>query len=135
MKATSVIFLMFFAGVVFAEVVVNSRSIDRGYGFREIRTVEAKNISTTKTSKHRYIYYKDQKLGQIKQYSISPSGSYIVFVSDPEGSLFLYTPSEKLITLLAEKIKSIRKFSWNETYEVLTIELSDKSPAMNFAIE
>lgn len=135
MKTIGTTFLMFFAGVVFAGDVLNSRSIDLGYGFREVRTTEKQNFSSQVISKHRYIYYKDRKLSQIKKYSISPSGSYLAYVSAPAGSLFLFTPSEKLITRLADKMDLIKRFSWNENYEMLTVKLSDKSPARNFAIE
>jgi len=136
MKTAVVIVLMFFSAVIFASEIINSKSIDIGSGLREVKTAEKLNNSSEKITNHRYLYHKDRKLSQISYFSISPSGTYIVYVSLPDGIIHLYSTDEKLDTKLTNKfIAPIKKITWNETFEIVTINFSGKNPPQNFALE
>jgi len=136
MKTAVVIVLMFFSAVVYASEVINSRSIDIGYGLRDVNTAEKLDNSSGKITTHRYLYHKDRKLSKISYFSLSPSGTYVVYLSSPDGIISLYSIDEKIITKLTNKfIAPIKKVSWNETFEIVTINFPGKIPSQNFALE
>jgi len=136
MKITSFITLFFFSAALYAGEVISSESVDRGSGFSELKTVERQADSPNETSKHRYLYHKNRKLSEVSKYSISPSGSYAAYVVEPTGNIILYSSSDGQITALTKKfIAPVKKFSWNETFEVIEVSFKGKEPAKNFALE
>lgn len=136
MKISGLIILFFFSFTLYAGEVVSSESINRGSGFSELKTVEKQAGSSDKTSRHKYLFHKTRKLSKVSKYSISPSGSYAAYVSEPVGNIVLYSSSDGQVTVLTKKfIAPVKKFLWNETFEMLEVSFSDKTPSQNFALE
>lgn len=98
-------------------------------GFRELH-------GTDNGNKVRFLYYQATKLGQLGNYSISPSGSYAAFQDTPAGNLYLFRVDEQqLEQLTKEFIAPARNYSWNETVEIVEVTFSGNSKPQSFALE
>jgi len=135
MKVTAFTLSLLFSTLLFADEVISSETRDIGHGFELQKTTEIKSPSTEQ-SKHRYLYHKGKKLAEIDKYSISPSGSYVAYMGAPAGDLYLFSKSDGKITRLTKQfIAPVKKFSWNETFEVLEVSFSGKAADKSFALE
>jgi hypothetical protein len=130
MKSLIYFFILIIAPLALhAAELTDTREIDLGSGFRELRGSENGNSI-------RYLYKGERKLGQLGNYSISPSGSYAAFQDTPAGNLYLYRAyDQSMEQLTKEFIAPARKYTWNETLEILEVTFNGKTKPHSFALE
>ena len=130
MKGLAIFILLFISSIALnAAGLTDINEIDLGSGFRELRGTENGN-------KVRYLHYGEKKLGQLGNYSISPSRSYVAFQDTPAGNLYLFrVDDQSLEQLTKEFIAPASKYTWNETLEILDVKFKGKTNPQSFAIE
>ena len=61
-----------------------------------------------------YLYFGDQRLGQLGKCSVSPSG-YAIFQEEPTGNLLLFHYSDRQVTQLTKQgVSAVDRFEWHE---------------------
>lgn len=129
MKTIYSLLLLFFAGSLIAAEPTKAESVNIGSGFIVKKTV-------TNDGQIRQLFYGKNKLGQIGNYSISPSGHYAAFQDAPAGNIYLYRVDDNHIEQLTRDfIAPTRQYSWDETLEILRVEFTNNAKPMSFAIE
>jgi len=121
--------LLFTSITAYAAELINTREIDLGSSFRELRGQEG-------VTDVRYLYYDNKELGRFNNYSISPSKGYAAFQDAPAGNLYLFRVYDQSIEQLTKEfIAPVSKYKWNETLEILEVSFTDSTPAQSFALE
>ncbi len=71
---------------------------DLGFGFRRV-VVTAPGVgnSSFEIGHYRFLYYRNRRLSQIGEFSISPSGQYAVFQDGPTGDTVLFTRKTEIL--------------------------------------
>lgn len=129
MKTIYSLLLLFLTGSLMASETPGVESVNLGSGFF------VKKTSTNK-EQVRHLYYGENKLGQIRNYSISPSGHYAAYQDEPAGHIYLYrTDDNHTEQLTREFIAPTRQYTWNETLEIVRIEFTNNTKPLSFAIE
>ncbi len=128
-KIACILIFWITSSTLYAAELTNTREIDLGAGFRELR-------GTENEVRVRYLYYREKKLGQLGNYSISPSSAYAAFQDTPAGNLYLFRVyDQSLEQLTKEFIAPASKYTWNETLEILEVKFDGKAKAQSFALE
>jgi len=129
MKAVSIFFvLLFFSSLAYSEES-EIKAVDIGSGF-SIKTISVDG------GKSRQLYFGGIKLGQLGNYSISPSGSYAAFQDAPAGNIYIFRVDEKYKEQLSSTfIAPIKQYTWNEKLEILRVDFANDAKSMSFAIE
>jgi hypothetical protein len=123
------IILLISAMTLNAAELTNTNEKDLGSGFYELS-------GTDSGIQVRYLQYGEKKLGQLGNYSISPSGSYAAFQDTPAGNLYLFRVyDQSLEQLTKEFIAPASKYTWNETLEILDVKFKGNTNPKSFAIE
>jgi len=129
MKTIYCLLLLFLPGSLMASETPEVESINIGSGFIVKKT-------STDEGQIRQLYYGENKLGQIGTHSISPSGHYAAFQDVPAGYIYLYRVDDNHIEQLTrEFIAPTRKYTWDETLEIVRIEFTNNAKPLSFAIE
>ena len=123
----TIIFIMLQSLVSASAAESTRKSLRDGYSIQ---------ISQLDSGESMKLFHKTKLLGETHSYSIAPSGEYAAFQQSPAGQLFLYRVSDDALNELAKQSPgAVKKYSWNETYEIVRIYFDNQQETLSFAIE
>ena len=104
MVSTAVLVAWCVSSVVSADSkVVAEKSTDLGFGFRKVLRSQKNPPGSFEGIGHfSILYYREQEIGQHGEYSVAPSGRYLVFQDATSGDVVLFTAASKKTTCPAE---------------------------------
>lgn len=101
---------------------------DLGFGFRRV-VVMAPGVgnSSFEIGHYGFLYYRDRRLSQTSEFSISPSGQYAVFQDGPTGDTVLFTrKTETLKHIYAGSMRGhALEYMWGFGERSVTIVFDD----------
>ncbi len=108
---------------------------DLGYGFRRVVLAEPSSSSFESTGHFEYLYYRDRRLCDLGDCSVSPSGSYVIYQEGPSGNLFLFRRAGgKPTQLTGQFVSLVDTFEWREKESAVEVHFSAGHGAQTFAI-
>jgi hypothetical protein len=116
--------------------VVVEQSTDLGFGFRRVVMAEPVKVSFESIGHFAYLYYRDRRLCQVDECSVSPSGRYVIYQDGPSGDLFLFRRADSRLTKLTSHfIAPADSFQWHEDSNSVEAHFTGGHAAETFALE
>jgi hypothetical protein len=111
------------------------RSTDLGFGFRRAVVAEPSSSSFESIGHFECLYYRDRRLCQLGDCSVSPSGSYAVYQDGPSGNLFLFRRADGQLTQLTSQfVALVGTFEWHEDMNTVDAHFTDGHGVRRFAL-
>ncbi|MEW6283493.1 MAG: hypothetical protein AB1758_33090, partial [Candidatus Eremiobacterota bacterium] len=88
---------------------------DLGFGFRRLSLAEPSGVDFESIGHWDYLYYRDQRLCLLGDYSVSPSGDYVIFQDGRSRHVFLYRRADgRQVQLTSQFVGFVNGFEWHE---------------------
>ena len=112
------------------------RTTDLGFGFRQIVLTEPSASSFESSGHFEYLYYRNRRLCQLGDCSVSPSGRYAIYQDGPSGNLFLFRRADgRLTQLTSQFVALVDAFEWQEDANTVEARFTGGHEAQMFALQ
>jgi len=111
------------------------RTTDLGFGFRRVALAEPSHSSFESIGHFEYLYFRDRRLCQLGECSVSPSGRFAVYQDGPSGCLFLFRRADGSQTQLTTQfVALVDGFDWQEDAGAVEARFASGHGVQRFAL-